>query len=277
MAKKTDAGTKRVVLFTSEKGGAGKSFAACSLVDYARSSGQRVAAYDSDGGVGALLKLYGSRGADREIEMQQDPVAGVGYYNLRNDDERATLVNACASGEAIIIHDLAGGGLADLMRIQDAGAGLKRLLRAFESTGYRVTFVHLLTNDDSATASIATYLDMIEEAGEVGKIVDHVVVKNRLYGAKDTDFPFWIGFKDHETREAIGGGTRARVKEAGGVEVELPALDRRTAAMIKPMGIKLADGETSRRLDLSSQQHVRNYRLDFAEAIAPAKPLLGLN
>ena len=162
------------------------------------------------------------------------------------------------------------------MRIQDAGAGLKRLLRAFDSTGYRVTFVHLLTNDDSATASVATYLDMIEEAGEVGKIVDHVVVKNRLYGIRDVDFPFWVGFKDHESGETIGGGTRTRIKNAGGVEIELPSLDRRTAAMIKPMGIKLADGETSRRLDLSSQQHVRNYRLDFAEAIAPAKSLLGL-
>ncbi len=276
MDKKADGDANRVVLFTSEKGGAGKSFGACSLIDYARSSGQRVAAYDSDGGVGALLKLYGSRGVDGDIEMQQDPVAGVGYYNLRNDDERSTLVNACASGECVIVHDLAGGGLADLMRIQDAGAGLKRLLRAFDSTGYRVTFVHLLTNDDSATASVATYLDMIEEAGEVGKIVDHVVVKNRLYGARDIDFPFWVGFKDHESGETIGGGTRARIKAAGGVEIELPSLDRRTAAMIKPLGIKLADGETSRRLDLSSQQHVRNYRIDFAEAIAPAKSLMGL-
>lgn len=277
MAKKTDSDAKRVLLITSEKGGAGKSWTACSIVDYARSSGQRLAAYDADGGVGALLKMYGTRDGNRDLVADQNPVEGVGFYNLRNDDERGELVNVLATGENLILHDLAGGGLADLMRIQDAGAGLKRLLRAFDSIGYRVTFIHLLTGDDAATASVATYLDAIEEAGEVGKIVDHVVVKNRAFGPKDTDFPFWVGFTDRETGEAIGGGTRARIKEAGGVEIELPALDRRAAAKLKPMGIKLADGPTSPKLEIVDQQHVRNYRLDFAEALAPAKHLLGLS
>lgn len=271
---KTASNEKTMILFTSEKGGSGKSFAACAVVDYLRASGQEVAAYDSDGAVGALSTMHATKAEDGFPADHQDPTKGVVIYNVREDESRPELVNSLAHGYSLVLHDMAGGGLADLMRIQDNSEGIKRLLRAIRSAGYRVVFVHLLNTTSAATASIGTYLDVIEEAGEAAGIVSHIALLNRKFGKRDESFKYWRGAQINGTTR--GGATRERFLAAGGIETELPVLDDATNAEIDWRGLTFKDAEVNPAFTLSQQQHVLNFRMDVAEALKVAKPLLGI-
>ncbi len=103
------------------------------------------------------------------------------YYNIRADDERPTLLNCVASGEPLIVHDLAGGSLADLARISDMGEGLDDLLAAFAGQGYRPVILHLISAEVAATQSVARWLEL------AGDRVDHVAIRNTRWGKAEAD------------------------------------------------------------------------------------------
>ncbi|BAU94104.1 P-loop NTPase [Methylorubrum rhodesianum] len=261
---------KRVVLITSEKGGVGKSVTARTLIEHLRASGTRVAAYDADGGVGALLRVLGSRDPDGELLAEQDPAAGVGYYNIRADDERPTLLNCAASGEPLIVHDLAGGSLADLARISDMGEGLDDLLAAFAGQGYRPVVLHLISSEVAATQSVARWLEL------AGDRVDHVAIRNTRWGKAEADFPFWHGYVDGRG-ESRGGKVRRRLlDELGGLEISLPALPGGTFAKIDADALPFRVAADAPRLTIAERSHVTRYLRESAVAFEPLRPLLGL-
>ncbi|MDH2313904.1 P-loop NTPase [Methylobacterium brachiatum] len=261
---------KRVVLITSEKGGVGKSVTARTLIEHLRASGTRVAAYDADGGVGALLRVLGSRDPDGELLAEQDPAVGIGYYNIRADDERPTLLNCVASGEPLIVHDLAGGSLADLARISDMGEGLDDLLAAFAGQGYRLIVLHLISSEVAATQSVARWLEL------VGDRADHVAIRNTRWGKAEADFPFWHGFVDGRG-ESHGGKVRRRLlEEFGGLEISLPALPSGTFAKIDADALPFRVAADAPRLTIAERSHVARYLRESAVAVEPLRPLLGL-
>lgn len=270
---------RRVILMISQKGGVGKTHTACALVDYARNTNQRIAAYDGDEKGGwKLSKMFRQRGEDGDFPDEQDPIAGVVSYDFFSEEDRAIVVNACSTGEPVILHDISAGGLEHLLQVQDAGGGLKRLLRAFASVGYRVTILHMMMVEDATTASVADCLDALELAGAAAEIVDHVVVLNRKDGKQNSNFKTWFeGSRDSITKERTSGPvTRNRFLAAGGKEIELPLLHTTTCNEITGLGISFFEAEKSRYLTLNEQQHAQNFRMDFAEAIEPVKNLLGL-
>src|ERR1051325_4570772 len=94
--------TKRVLLVGSEKGGVGKTPWCISFVDYVRAQrGGRVAAFDADGSVGGLVKMLGSRDDVGKLLEHQDPLSGIGFYNIRSE-ERVQLLDAIASNEPLV-------------------------------------------------------------------------------------------------------------------------------------------------------------------------------
>ena len=261
---------KRVVLVTSEKGGVGKSVTARTLVEHLRLGGTRVAAYDADGGVGSLLRVLGSRDEAGELLDEQDPTVGVGYYNIRADDERATLLNCVASGEPLIVHDLAGGSLADLARISDMGEGLDDLLAAFAGQGYRPIVLHLISSEVAATQSVARWIEL------AGDRVDHVAIRNTRWGKAEADFPFWHGYIDGRG-ESRGGKIRRRVlEEFGGLEISLPPLPAGTFAKIDADALPFAVAADAARLTIAERSHVARYLRESAVAFERLRPLLGL-
>ena len=261
---------KRVVLVTSEKGGVGKSVTARTLVELLRMGGTRLAAYDADGGVGALLRVLGTRDEAGEILDEQDPALGVGYYNIRADEERPTLLNCIASGEPLIVHDLAGGSLADLARISDMGEGLDDLLAAFAGQGYRPIVLHLISSEVAATQSVARWIEL------AGDRVDHVAVRNTRWGKAEADFPFWHGYVDGHG-ESRGGKVRARLlEEFGGLEISLPPLPAGTFAKIDADALPFAVAADAPRLTIAERSHVARYLRESALAFERLRPLLGL-
>ncbi len=263
------AAVKRVALVANEKGGVGKSVFTRSLVDHLRTAGERVAAYDADGSVGATARVLGSRDAKGLIERMQNPVEGIGYYNGRADDERNILLDSIKLGERLYIHDLAGGLLADLTRIVDGGEGLDGLLDAFEAHGYRLTVFHVISPDVGAAQSVARWLSLI------GDKADHVAVINLKHGKPPADFPFWYGFTDAKGA-AKGGKTREALRAIGGVEIEFPSLPSGTFAKLDAENIPFTRADKAGLLTITERAHVTKFLRDFAAALTPALPFLGL-
>lgn len=271
MAKKElmNGASKRVVLIASEKGGVGKSVAARALIDHLRGEGVQVAAYDADGGVGALVRVLGTRDEGGRVAADQAPTKGVGYYNVRADGERNTLLDGIASGDALIVHDLAGGSLADLTRIVDNGEGLDGLLAAFQDHGYRVVVVHVLSPEIGAAQSVARWIEL------AGDKVDHLAIRNTRWGKSEADFPFWHGFTDGKG-VSKGGKTREKLLALGGVEIDLPAIPAGTYAKVDAENLPFSAAANETGLTITERAHVAKFRRDFGSALEPARKLLGL-
>jgi hypothetical protein len=259
----------RVALVANEKGGVGKSVFTRTLVDHLRTNGTRVAAYDADGTVGATARVLGTRDSNGSIERIQNPVEGIGYYNGRADDERNVLLDSIESGEKLYVHDLAGGLLADLTRIVDGGEGLDGLLDAFAANGYKLTVFHVISPDVGSTQSVARWLSLVDDK------VDHVAVVNLKHGKPPSDFPYWYGFRD-ANGAAKGGRTREKLLEAGGVEIEFPALPAGTFAKLDAENIPFSRADKVGLLTITERAHVAKFLRDFAAALTPALPFLGL-
>lgn len=260
---------RRVALVASEKGGVGKSVFTRTIVDHLRTNGVRVAAYDADGSVGATVRVLGSRDAVGSIESVQNPIEGIGYYNGRADEERNVLLDSIESGEKLYIHDLAGGLLADLTRIVDGGEGLEGLLDAYATNGYRLTIFHVISPDVGSTQSVARWLSL------VGDGADHIAVVNLKHGKPPSDFPYWYGFRD-ANGVAKGGKTRQNLLDFGGVEIEFPALPAGTFAKLDAENIPFTRADKAGLLTITERAHVAKFLRDFAVALSPAAPFLGL-
>lgn len=167
---------RRVALIANEKGGVGKSVFTRALVDWLRTQGERVLAFDADGSIGATIRVLGTREPGGALCKSQDPAVGVGFYNGRSDNERNVLLDSIASNDPLYIHDLAGGLLGDLTKIVDSGEGLSGLLEAFAAHGCRVTVFHVISPDIGSAQSVARWLDL------TGDSVDHVAVANLMHG-----------------------------------------------------------------------------------------------
>lgn len=268
-AKAASGTKKRINLIASEKGGVGKSVTARLLIDTLRTAGTRVAAYDADGGVGGLVRVLGTRDADGRLVEEQSATEGVAYYNIRADGERNALLDCIASDESLIVHDLAGGSLADLMRIVDGGDSLDGLLTAYEEHGYRVTVMHLISPEVGSAQSVARWLEL------AGDRVDHIAIRNTRWGKSTADFPFWHGFTDGQ-KVFKGGKTREKLLAMGGLEVDLPTLQGGTFAKVDADNTPFSEAAQAPSLTVTERVHVQKFMREFAAAIEPARPLLGL-
>ena len=77
---RTKVPSKRIAAIASEKGGVGKSWWGIAFVDCLRAAGASLAAYDADGSVGSLVRVLGTRDDTGKLLVDQDPLAGIGYY-----------------------------------------------------------------------------------------------------------------------------------------------------------------------------------------------------
>lgn len=264
----TKSHKKKLVLVVCNKGGVGKSVVSRALTDLYRSANKSAHIFDADGGVGSLLSAYGSR-VDGRLSPDQDPATGVGYYDIRSDSSRNTLLDSLGSGASIILHDLAGGSLGELKRIVDDGDGVDGLLDAIEQQGYRPVLLHVLSNVQGATSSVREYLDAF------GDRADHVAIVNKSWGKDDADFPFWFGFTKPDGTK-VGGKTRDDLLTGGGVEIHFPALQSGTFAKVEAENVPYSKAETSPDLSITERAHLSKFNKAATASFLEAKDKLGL-
>ena len=266
----TNRQPRRMVVVVSHKGGVGKTFFSATLVSWMRNQGIAVAAFDSDGIVGGLRRVLGTKGPDGMPLAEQDPLKGCAYYDIRSDRERAQFLDTVSLGHPLMLQDLPGGAIIDLQRVVDDGEGVRQLLDSLEEEGVRLTVVHLITHVIESVFSVASLSQMF------GQRADHIAVLNKNFGREPTDFPFWHGY-DTARGEKRGGSTRKRFLEMGGAEIEFPALEpgvfAKIAAAMEPPTRAVGNTE----LKLSERGTIQVFLRKFDEQIRKVGPMLGIS
>jgi hypothetical protein len=268
--------TNHLILTTSEKGGSGKSTAAIALVDALRFEGIPLAAYDGNVDVSSLYETLGTRDATGQLTDAQDPLMGAFPYSVR-DESRTVLVDCLRQGYAHMVHDIAGGGLTDMQRLfGDKPDSLYQFVRSIARFDTCAVFVHLLTPDISTVASVAKYLDITENLGDLGHHVRHIAMLNLQGNRSEAHFPHWYGYTD-ATGEEKGGKTRARLLAAGGAEMNLPAIDERTMALLKAQKVPFTVGANMPEMSITDQSRLYNFTEDFSKELThEIRQILGL-
>jgi hypothetical protein len=258
---------KRLLGIVSGKGGVGKTMTARALLDVMRSENVKVAAFDADGAVGGLVRLYGQRADDGKVMDSQDPMVGVAFYDLRSDRERNTLLDSVALDASVILHDLPGGSTIDMQRIVDGGDGVSGLLDTLEFHGLRMTLIHVVDNEIESAQSVGSHLEMF------GNRVDHVAVLNMRECKSLTDFPYWNGYvQDGQERY---GKARKRLLEIGGKEILLPAMPPATRAKVNAERLTFTAAVQSTTLTITERAHVSKFLREFTMNLEPARKVLG--
>lgn len=256
-----------LAITNSLKGGGGKSTLACALLDFMRRHNLPIAAHDADGAIGSLSDMHATRDDEGRMRAQQDPLTGVLGYNIR-DESRAMLIDSLQHGHRHILHDVAGGALMDMQRLFSDRDSLRNLFRVLQSLDACMVFLHVVTPDASTVESVALHLDLTDGLGDLADHARHVAVLNRHGNRNDQDFPHWFGYTDANGDER-GGKTRQRLLDGGGAEMDLPALNDRTMAMLKVLQVPFAQAARDPRLTLVDQQRVRIFCEDFDAAMVP--------
>ena len=259
-----------MILIVSSKGGVGKTAFSRGLCDILRAEGKEVAAWDADGAIGGFVKCLGLRDSQERLLPDQDRLLGVGYYDVRRDDERGGLINCISYGDDLIIQDIAGGALFDCSRVVDRGdSDMSGFLDILDARGYRLTLAHLLSNLMESAVSVGNWMDALPPDR-----CDHVAVLNQHFGRTVSDFPFWVGYSD-TTGAQRGGANRRRMLESGGVEVTMPAIPPSTFAKLDALHMRPSIGGASPLLTVAEQAHSARFCRDLREQVKLADELLG--
>lgn len=261
---------KRMVMIVSLKGGVGKTTAARAAVSILRAEGLKVAAFDADGAVGGLLKSLGQRDDSGRLLPDQDRLLGVGYYDIRDDNQRCLLINCVAEEDDLIIQDTAGGSLIDCCRVVDGGGpDMSGLLDVLDARGYRLTVIHMISNLLESAASVGSWMNALSPDR-----CDHIAVLNQHFGRTTGDFPWWTGFVDNSSVQR-GGANRRRLLESGGMEIVLPALPPATFAKLDALHLSPTAAGSSSLLTVAEQAHAARFVRDFKVELRKVGHLLG--
>ncbi|MFK8184492.1 MAG: P-loop NTPase [Phormidesmis sp.] len=225
---------KRVIWVTGGKGGVGKSTFARGLLDILREAGLNVAAFDGDPTNAQLFRYYD----------------GVQRIELDTQGEADTLLNDMDAGKAdIFLVDVAAGGSQTLLDLEnDIG-----LISEVMDMGYRFTVVSVMSRIKDSVNLLKASLEMTSDFD-----VQHVAVKNLYFGNEDR----FSLFKDSKTE--------ARLKEGGGVVVEMPDLFDDTYELLDKLNLPFRSMLNDESFPRAQRSRINRWLKDFEREVRKA-------
>lgn len=269
----TKARLRSTVMCPSHKGGIGKSTITRATIELIRHHldcpmPYRCVAADGDGDVGQLITFLGQYDGDGNLIDPQSACDGVLFFDARSERERDLLVNLADREEELIIVDLPGGSLSDLVTI-NRNLSSRDLVDAHRSAGRRVVIFLAITPLLASISSVLTAID------QFGPDADYVVIKNMAAGEEE-DFILWSdGIVDRFGRR-IGGKARRRLEEIGGRVLHMPALAAGIYARVDALGLPFTDAMISPLLTTSHRLSCRRWLHDWSVQLDKIADLLAL-
>ena len=265
---------KKLIFIVSEKGGCGKSVFSKLLSESYRDKKIKSSIYDTDGSTKSLIRAMGNKDENGKLIKNQSSLDGIGYYNIHDDKERAQLVNSLDDDANVILHDLAGGALADIKRICDDGNSIDNLLNTIiDDLDTKLILIQPINTLADTALSVA----MWNKA--VGNRAKQIVVKNTAFGACNKDdgdtFDIWNGYKNN-SGVIVGGTIRKSFLENGGIEIVMPAMPSRTFAKVDNMACSFGDALKSKDLTIVERSHIKNFIKSFDESLSSIKSIIGM-
>ena len=255
---------KTAMFVLSQKGGVGKTTFSRAWLDVARGRGRRVAALDADGKVGQLLRFYGTREASDPSKRSkvQDPLMGVGYFDVRDAKQRDEIVNLVETEADWMIVDMPGGSMHEMDNVVGDG---KSLIGAYVDNGWRVVIVVVIDHLMTPTRTVLESMKMF------GDRASYVVVKN-LAVANPDEFIVFDGYMT-KAGESKYGNARRQLEERGGEVVEMPRLEPRTYALIDVESLSFADAaaNTERKLEIADSMRAKRFLEKFEACLSESK------
>lgn len=254
MPTKVSAPPRTIAAFiTSSKGGPGKSTLASLLLDYWRSGGHTVAAYDADANNASLVQHFGTRNLEGRLIDVQDPVKGVALVNVREPDSRDELLNAVERVQGRILVDLPGGGAEDVANVLPSADDF---FGAFLDHDIQPVVAIVISNVKSSAASVASTIETF------GKKPLYLVVKNRSYGKS---FPAFDGVM--VKGELKMQGAKRALESVNGAVIEMPALQEETYLRWDLASCTIAESLSHPDLTFSDRERLKSWRAEFASAV----------
>jgi len=218
---------KRLVMTVSQKGGVGKTTVMRGVVEIARSRGVKTAAYDADGGVGQLLKHYGTK-VGGEVAVVQNPLDGVGYFNVRDLRDKEAVNRIDGAGADLVVLDLPGGTLDVLADV--VPGGLRGLVEMYRDEGWEVVVLLVITPLQNCALEV---LRLIEHLGGARGLI---VVKNPGHYPVEAFYQY-AGDAEHPEY----GAAREQLLAAGGCDLTMPSIRWQTYLYLDEHSLSFGD------------------------------------
>jgi hypothetical protein len=241
---------KRLVLSTSDKGGAGKSTWARAYAEMLIKHQIPTMAYDCDKRNAQLYRFY-----NKAFSSAYESGAGVIRLDLSVRGGSDVLINnlESANTQIVLVDFPAGGG--ELLEKLDKEI---RLFDTLKETGYKMTAVSVLTRVKDAVNSLRTLLDYC------GDRADYVAVKNLFYG------------EPHKFKRFDSSKTSNILLERGGIIINMPDLQDDTVDLLDDKDLTYsAAQERDSQIPFADKRRIKVFLEEFESEVMQAGRYLG--
>lgn len=264
---------RKTILSIKNKGGVGGSHLAIATATVLRMSGGdafTTALIDLDGSTGTAISRMGEREADGTIRLEQSLAGGVPALDLFDPGARGALFDLTETEDRFLVID---GPAASLNMF----GSLTENLAAADWVGQNAA----CDRDLIVMIPITPHLGSIVA---VGQAIDtfgpdaHYVVVRSMRGCSASDYILWDApeFRDKFGR-VVSGRSKARLAEAGGDIIDMPALNAAVLARVEALQLPFAEALVSPLVSIAERLSVRSWLRAWASQLDTIRGPLGLD
>ncbi len=263
----------KTILSIKNKGGVGGSHLAMATATVLRMSAGgafTTVLVDLDGSTGTTISKMGERDEEGHIRQDQSLDRGVPAIDLFDPGQRGSLFSLTEIEDRFLILDGPAASINTFKALTE-NLDARDWVRHNEACGRDLVVMIPITPH---LASIAAVPEAIAMFGEAAR---YIVVRSML-GCKPGDYVLWDApeFRDRFGR-MVSGRSRAMLEEAGGMVLDMPALNPGVLARAEALKVPFAEAIHPPLLDSAERISVRRWLETWAAQLDGARDMLGLD
>lgn len=260
------------IVSIKNKGGVGGSHIAMATATVLRAAGAgafTTVLVDLDGSTGTSIGKMGERDAGGEILDEQSLEAGVPAFDLFDPAQRGRLFDLAEVDDRFLILD---GPAASLNTFRELTENLaaRDWVEHNRACGRGLVVLLPITPNLASIATVSTAMDTF------GPDAHYAVVRS-MHGCTAADYVLWDApdFEDKYGR-VVSGRSKARLAEAGGTILDMPALNAGVLARAEALKVPFAEAVASPLLRAHERISIRRWLESWARQLDQVRGPLGL-